>query len=334
MLKTAVAEKRCSYENCKRPEESSQFIQIDGNSTAGSQDWKALAGKVICNACYNQYFKKGTLCRSQNQGKAIPEASRHCSYEHCKRPHESSRFFCIDGASTAGDKDWKPVAGRILCHTCYLHYRARGTLERGQPLSASAKRCTYENCKRPDVSRQFIQIDGTSTAGNQDWKSLEGKVLCHTCYYQYLRRGTLERSKARPTPTTSSKPPATRIVPPAPAAASSAPAPAASAAGAAGASAAGAAGAAGAAAAAAAAAAISPVAALAAAAAAQPAMKAVVVGAQTMTAPKKRPLEDVDRTATAPAAMPPPPGGIVAGSAAPVPKKDAVDASKAKKAKE
>ena len=326
MLKTAVTEKRCSYEHCKRPEESSQFIQIDGNSSAGQQDWKALAGKVICNACYNQYFKKGTLNRSQNQGKAIPEASRHCSYEGCKRPNESSRFFCIDGASSAGNKDWKPVAGRILCHTCYLHYRARGTLERGQPLAASAKKCTYENCKRPEVSRQFIQIDGTSTAGNQDWKTLDGKVLCHTCYYQYLRRGTLERSKARPTPTTSSKPPAARIAPSAPAAAASAPAPAASASAGAGAAAP--------AAAAAAAAAINPVAALAAAAAAQPALKAVVVGAPTMTAPKKRPLEDVDRTATAPAAMPPPPGGIVAGSAAPLPKKDAVDASKAKKAKE
>lgn len=304
-MKTAIVEKRCTYENCKRPDESSQFIQIDGNSSAGQQDWKALAGKVICNACYNQYFKKGTLCRSQNQGKALPEASRHCSYEGCKRPHESSRFFQIDGGSTAGDKDWKPVAGRILCHTCYLHYRARGTLERGQPLAASAKRCTYENCKRPDKSRQFIQIDGTSSAGNQDWKSLQGKVLCHTCYYQYLRRGTLERSKARPTPTTSSKPAVARAVPAPVVATAAAPN-------------------------------IANVATLAAAAAAaQPMVKTVAVGTPTMTAPKKRPLEDVDRTATSAAPMPPPPGGIVAGSAAPLPKKEnTADASKAKKAKE
>ena len=197
-MTTVQPDRHCSYEKCKRPSQSSQFIQIDGSSKAGGKDWKPLHGKIICNACYIQYFKRGTLVRTQNQGKAIPEAARHCSYEDCRKPHVSSRFYEIDGESTAGGQDWKPVGGRILCQACYDRYRAKGSLEKGPGNAAPAvKRCSYEGCKRPTESRQFIQIDPDSQAGMQNWKQLAGKVLCHTCYYHYLRSGSLERSKAR-----------------------------------------------------------------------------------------------------------------------------------------
>jgi len=197
-MTTVQPDRHCTYEKCKRPTQSSQFIQIDGASKAGGKDWKPLHGKVICNACYIQYFKRGTLTRTQNQGKALPEASRHCSYDGCKKPHESSRFYEIDGESTAGGQDWKPVGGRILCQACYDRYRAKGSLDKGPGNSApTVKRCSYEGCKRPTESRQFIQIDPDSQAGTQNWKQLAGKVLCHTCYYHYLRSGSLERSKAR-----------------------------------------------------------------------------------------------------------------------------------------
>lgn len=199
LMASAQPDRRCSYEKCKRPEQSNQFIQIDGASKAGGKDWKPLHGRVICNACYIQYFKRGTLTRTQNQGKALPEADRHCSFDGCKKPHESSRFYEIDGGSSAGGQDWKPVDGRILCQACYDRYRAKGSLDRGPSNGPpSVKRCSYEGCKRPTESRQFIQIDGDSQAGSQNWKQMAGKVLCHTCYYHYLRSGTLERSKARP----------------------------------------------------------------------------------------------------------------------------------------
>ena len=63
-------EKRCSYEGCKSPHNSSRFIQIDGRSEAGGQDWTELAGAVLCHACYKQYSTHGTLERTQRKRKA------------------------------------------------------------------------------------------------------------------------------------------------------------------------------------------------------------------------------------------------------------------------
>jgi hypothetical protein len=120
-----------------------------------------------------------------------------CSYEGCKSPHESRKFIHVDGGGRAGGQDWSELAGSVLCHTCYDQFRKRGRLERTQnePLSGSARRCTYEGCKRPQESKQFYQIDGGSKAGGQDWTQLAGSVLCTACYLQYMTRGTLERTQ-------------------------------------------------------------------------------------------------------------------------------------------
>ena len=60
-------EKRCTYANCDRPEHGSDFHQIEAGRRSGGQDWSALAGFTLCNACYQQYKRRGTLERSRNK---------------------------------------------------------------------------------------------------------------------------------------------------------------------------------------------------------------------------------------------------------------------------
>src|SRR6056300_1718838 len=189
--------KECSFVGCKNPHKSSKFIHIDGRSEAGGQDWTELAGAVLCVACYNQFLTRGRLERTGKE--PLCGSARRCSYEGCKSPHKGSRFYQIDGRSEAGGQDWTELGGAVLCHTCYCQFAKRGTLERtrNEPLCGSARRCSYEGCKSPHKSSHFHQIDGRSEAGGQDWTELAGAVLCKSCYTQFLKRGTLERTAHR-----------------------------------------------------------------------------------------------------------------------------------------
>lgn len=63
----SIDNKRCSYQYCDRPDQSCQFLQIDGTKTTGGQDWSSLAGSVLCNACYSRFKSRGTL---ERQGRA------------------------------------------------------------------------------------------------------------------------------------------------------------------------------------------------------------------------------------------------------------------------
>ncbi len=56
---------------------------------------------------------------------------KRCSYAKCLKPTESCKFHTIKSNFEAGGRDWSPIAGMVLCNTCYAQYRARGTLERG-----------------------------------------------------------------------------------------------------------------------------------------------------------------------------------------------------------
>jgi hypothetical protein len=89
----------------------------------------------------------------------------------------------------------------VLCYACHVQFTLMGTLERTvyhhAPLAASARRCSYEGCKSPTKGSHFYQIDEHSKAGGQDWRELAGSVLCKTCYLQFSRRGTLERTVHR-----------------------------------------------------------------------------------------------------------------------------------------
>ena len=44
----AASERRCTYEHCERPGESSTFVPIKESTTTGGQDWSSLVGSVLC----------------------------------------------------------------------------------------------------------------------------------------------------------------------------------------------------------------------------------------------------------------------------------------------
>ena len=108
--------KECSFPDCKSPHKSRHFYQIDEGSEAGGQDWTELGGAVLCEACYSQFLAKGTLERIKNE--PLRGSARRCSYEGCKSPHNSSRFYQIDGRSEAGGQDWTELGGAVLCKAC------------------------------------------------------------------------------------------------------------------------------------------------------------------------------------------------------------------------
>jgi hypothetical protein len=154
---------------------------------------------VLCNWCYDRFRKRGTLERSNN--KPLAASARRCTYAGCERPEESRLFYQISEGCTSGGQDWSSLAGSVLCNSCYEGFRRSGTLERSnnKSLAASARRCTYAGCERPEESSKFCQISEGSTSGGQDWSSLAGSVLCHACYHRFRSGGTIERQR-RPHP--------------------------------------------------------------------------------------------------------------------------------------
>lgn len=157
----ARSARRCTYEGCKRPQESRRFYQIDGGSEAGGQDWTHLAGSVLCRTCYVQYSKRGRLERSVHRHETLPPSARRCSYEGCKSPLESSHFYQIDGGGEAGGQDWTELAGRVLCDMCYQQYRTKGTLkrtlERGDTVSTAASRSSSRKRKSSQPQKDILQ---------------------------------------------------------------------------------------------------------------------------------------------------------------------------------
>ena len=141
-------DRRCSYEGCRRPT-MGQHIQIYGASKAGGQDWTALAGRVLCNTCRQQYATRGTLERLVQRGDPLTGDARRCSYTGCKRPHKSTRFNQVDGRSTAGGQDWSALSGQVLCDACYQRFLKRGSLEHAEKGRQRAKEDHSDNHLAP-----------------------------------------------------------------------------------------------------------------------------------------------------------------------------------------
>lgn len=128
-----------------------------------------------------------------------------CTYEMCSHPDESCQFHTVQEGCKAGNKDWAPVVGMVLCHNCYAFYCRHGTLTRYRKKPSEViqkkrteagqewRKCTYKNCTHPTESTGFFKIKQGCQAGGQDWTSVVGMVLCHACRTAYLRNGTLER---------------------------------------------------------------------------------------------------------------------------------------------
>eukprot|EP00283_Hemiselmis_rufescens_P002257 CAMPEP_0173421992 /NCGR_PEP_ID=MMETSP1357-20121228/2876_1 /TAXON_ID=77926 /ORGANISM="Hemiselmis rufescens, Strain PCC563" /LENGTH=498 /DNA_ID=CAMNT_0014384965 /DNA_START=56 /DNA_END=1552 /DNA_ORIENTATION=+ len=194
--------RRCDYELCDNNKDSvTKQYHIDEDTRAGGQDWSALAGWVLCKICYDRYSGRGTLERSARIG-PVAECDRRCTYEGCEHPLESKRYHHIAKSSKSGGQDWTPLAGSILCGSCYHRYKKRGTLERAayhnKPLEEEAKVCTNASCPQPHKSRQYHRIDKNKTAGGRDWSSLDGEVLCYDCYHRFRRFGRLNKLPFNP----------------------------------------------------------------------------------------------------------------------------------------
>lgn len=190
--------KRCSYSGCESPDKSNHFFEIEEGRKSGGQDWSSLVGSVLCQACYGQFCRKGSLERTQN--KPLSASERRCTYEHCDDPAKGTTFLQIGKGRTSGGKDWSPVAGMVLCKACYLRFERKGKLERtvNKPLAKTSRHCTYEHCDRPGQSNNFYQIQKGRTSGGKDWSPIVGMVLCEACYCRFKDRGTLIRCESRP----------------------------------------------------------------------------------------------------------------------------------------
>ena len=57
------------------------------------------------------------------------------------------------------------------------------------------KRCAYEMCPSPLLSKKWrIVTSDTSAGGHQRWEPLVGQTLCDSCYSTYRKHGTFIRS--------------------------------------------------------------------------------------------------------------------------------------------
>jgi hypothetical protein len=91
-----------------------------------------------------------------------------CSYEGCKNPTKSSRFYQIDEHKKAGGRDWRELAGSVLCMACYGQFLKTGTLERTVhrvvSVSASARRCRKRKASQSDIEQHPATSSSSSSS--------------------------------------------------------------------------------------------------------------------------------------------------------------------------
>jgi hypothetical protein len=201
---TLKQQPRCDYDKCPDPTSSSHRYKISSGSQAGGQDWQQLAGQVLCQACYSHYSRHGTLTRKSIY--CQPGEAR-CDYENCTSTSICAKAHTIRSDCQAGGRDWSAWAGKQLCSKCYKRYAFCGTLEElpGQVISSQRtrlsqeeKRCSYEGCQNPTVSRTFITISAHCAVGGRDWSSVVGRVLCQACFGRFKKHGHLKRLTVAP----------------------------------------------------------------------------------------------------------------------------------------
>lgn len=154
--------KRCSYEGCANPNDSSNFIMVEATCITGQKDWSSLVGKVLCKACYVRYSKRGTLVRSRSKrNKPLATTLKRCTYAGCSKPDMSSKYVLIEEGRRSGNQDWSSVVGNVLCTACYMRYKQRGTLKRcyNKDIPASQRQCAYQACDTaPEEGTNFFQV--------------------------------------------------------------------------------------------------------------------------------------------------------------------------------
>jgi len=63
--------RRCSYNQCLNPDNSSYFYTVAKNTVSGGQDWAPLAGMTLCQSCYSRYRTYGDLRSRRVRSNAV-----------------------------------------------------------------------------------------------------------------------------------------------------------------------------------------------------------------------------------------------------------------------
>jgi hypothetical protein len=117
---------------CRTPTTApSEAHTIAKDCTAGGKDWSALTGMVLCKKCFKQFEEHGNLGQQaanapaaqqqQQQQKKGKEEKRNapadkcCTFASCKNPTQSRSFYKVTEKTSAGNQDWTPLIGKILC---------------------------------------------------------------------------------------------------------------------------------------------------------------------------------------------------------------------------
>mmetsp|Transcript_50534 Transcript_50534/g.121106 ORF Transcript_50534/g.121106 Transcript_50534/m.121106 type:complete len:272 (-) Transcript_50534:9-824(-) len=156
----AASDRKCSYAGCDHPTESRDFYRINKKTMAGGQDWSKIVGWVLCDACYAQFKRRGTLVRCDAKAPIVGN-ERRCTNPKCDKPTESSYFHRIgDGSTKAGGRDWKCLAGNVLCHLCYMRFKDRGTLERSEKHKRRAPQAPAADAGEAPPAVKMPRLEG------------------------------------------------------------------------------------------------------------------------------------------------------------------------------
>jgi hypothetical protein len=125
--------RRCAYDMCPRPVGSFRYYNVPERCDVGGRAWDEWVGKDLCQACFDRYGRTGNLERSAEEFDAEAyehEQIRRCWYINCPKPTQNDKYYTITAHTDAGGQNWGGLIGKVLCHTCYNHYRQTGTLQR------------------------------------------------------------------------------------------------------------------------------------------------------------------------------------------------------------
>lgn len=170
--------RECSNTRCPVPrgQENRRYLLVRSDTDSGGQDWSGLAGKVICRPCWQTFATFGTLER-------MTDLKRGGAPKPPPIPKRNppSPLYLPTSSMHLHLKHIPP-----LSHTSQAHQNHSNPSKPG---------CTYAACPAPERGRKgdFVRIKTGKNSGGQDWSSIEGHVLCGSCYTHFYNNGTLER---------------------------------------------------------------------------------------------------------------------------------------------
>lgn len=91
----------------------------------------SAAGNFLCDRCYRKtrMFRRSDKKKRRKMSDCSDDDSptMRCTYEHCERPDETSKFHTIEEGKSTGGQDWSSIVGWCLCNACYQRYARTGS---------------------------------------------------------------------------------------------------------------------------------------------------------------------------------------------------------------